>query len=315
VVSGADAKSGVVVLWGESDHLLRLAAAEAFGGVRATEIDAVDWQPGATADLATPSLFGEPRALLVSNSQHLREEALVEVASYAEAPSPDATLIVAAIVSSRAKGPPAALARALKGKAAVRRVAVDRKDLPSWVRSRASDRGMKSDAAAASTLVQTVGEDPAVLDQALAQIQSAYPAEGLTSQTVAAQFRGFGDRRIWELCDAAFGRNLPTATRCLAGILESREEPLAVLGGISSRLRDLLRVRSLPDRMPPAELARAAELRFEWQARRYREQARRFTPEELADIHARLVDADRALKLGAAGDVVLPMLVAKIARG
>jgi hypothetical protein len=66
--------------------------------------------------------------------------------------------------------------------------------------------------------------------------------------------------------------------------------------------------------MPLAELARAADLRFEWQARRYREQARRFTPDELAEIHARLVDADRALKLGGPGDVVLPMLVTKIAR-
>lgn len=313
-MSASETKSSVVLLWGESDYLLRLAAAEALGGVRATEVDGADWRPGATGDLATPSLFGEPRALLVSNAQHLGEEGLAEVADFAEAPAPDAKLIVAAVVSSRAKGPPAALARALKGKALIQRVAVDRKDLPGWVRSRARARGMKADPGGASLLVQTVGEDPAVLDQALVQIQAAYPAEGVTSHTVAAQFRGFGDRRIWELCDAAFGRNLPAATRCLAGLLEAREEPLAVLGGISSRLRDLLRVRSLPERMPPAELARAADLRFEWQARRYREQGRRFTPEELAEIHARLVDADRALKLGGAGDVVLPMLVTKIAR-
>jgi DNA polymerase-3 subunit delta len=314
-MSESEAKSSVVLLWGDSDHLLRLAAAEALEGVRPTEIDAIEWQPGATSDLATPSLFGEPRALLISDAQHLREEGLGEVVAYATAPSPDARLVLAAVVSSRAKGPPAALAKALKGKAEVRRVAVDRKDLPTWVRSRARAGGMKADPAGASALVQTVGEDPAMLDQALAQLQSAHPVEGLTVQTVAAQFRGFGDRRIWELCDAAFGRNLPAATRCLAGLLESREEPLAVLGGISSRLRDLLRVRSLPDRITPAELARAADLRFEWQARRYREQARRFTPEELAEIHARLVDADRALKLGGSGEVVLPMVVTKIARG
>ena len=313
-MSESETKGSVVLLWGESDHLLRLAAAEALEGVRPTEIDAVEWQPGATADLATPSLFGEPRALLISNGQHLRQEALTEVAAYAAAPSPDASLIVATIVSSRAKGPPAVLSKALKGKAEFHRVAVDRKDLPAWVRSRARARGMKAEPSGVSSLVQTVGEDPAVLDQALVQILAAYPAEGVTSQTVAAQFRGFGDRRIWELCDAAFGRNLPAATRCLAGLLEAREEPLAVLGGISSRLRDLLRVRSLPERMPLAELARAADLRFEWQARRYREQARRFTPDELAEIHARLVDADRALKLGGPGDVVLLMLVTKIAR-
>jgi len=86
-----------------------------------------------------------------------------------------------------------------------------------------------------------------------------------------------------------------------------------ILGGIAARLRDLLRVKALPDRMPPAELARAAGLRFEWQARRYRELARRFSLGELVDLHGRVVDADRAMKSGSTEDVVLPLLVAAIA--
>ena len=46
---------------------------------------------------------------------------------------------------------------------------------------------------------------------------------------------------------------------------------------------------------------------------RYREQAKRFSPEELAGLHERITWADRALKSGATDDVVLPMLVAAIA--
>ena len=101
--------------------------------------------------------------------------------------------------------------------------------------------------------------------------------------------------------------------RSLRTLLESREDALMILGGIASRLRDLLRVRSLPDRMPAAELARAAGLRFDWQARRYREQARRFSLEELVQIHAEIVEADRAMKSGASEDVVLPVLIGRIA--
>jgi len=63
----------------------------------------------------------------------------------------------------------------------------------------------------------------------------------------------------------------------------------------------------------PAEAARQAGLRFDWQVRRYREQAKRFSPEELAGLHERITWADRALKSGATDDVVLPMLVAAIA--
>lgn len=56
----------VTVLWGESGFLLREAAGALFGEVRPAEVDARQWTPGMTADLATPSLLGEQRALLVT---------------------------------------------------------------------------------------------------------------------------------------------------------------------------------------------------------------------------------------------------------
>jgi DNA polymerase III delta subunit len=118
---------------------------------------------------------------------------------------------------------------------------------------------------------------------------------------------------VWELTDAAFSRNAPAALRTLTGLLEAREEPLMILGGIASRLRDLLRVRALPPRMAPAEAARQVGLRFDWQVRRFRDQAGRFTEAELQSIHARAVEADALLKQGGAGDVVLSMMVMAIA--
>ena len=74
-----------------------------------------------------------------------------------------------------------------------------------------------------------------------------------------------------------------------------------VLGGIAARVRDLIRVRALPDRLPPAQVAKRAGLRFDWQARRYQQQARNFSIEELVAIHERIAEADRALKSGATG--------------
>ena len=305
----------VLVLWGDSDYLLRLAAAQSFGDLRPVEVEAGSWTPGATADLATPSLFGEGRGLLVSGAQDLPAEAVAEIAAYAAAPAPDAQLVLLAITSARAKGAPAKLTRALGKAAQVRRETVERKDLPGWLAARAKARGVAASPAGLRELVETLGQDPATLDQAIGQLGSAFPEEGVSPRTVIDQFRGFGDHRIYELCDAAFARDLPTAHRYLRSMLEAREEPLAILGGIASRLRDLLRVRSLPEGMPPAELARAAGLRFDWQARRYRDQARRYAPEALSDLHARVIEADRVLKSGGTGDVVLPMVVTAIAGG
>ena len=53
----------VTLLWGEDAFLLREAALAVFGELHPVEVDAADWQGGELQDLATPSLFGERRAL------------------------------------------------------------------------------------------------------------------------------------------------------------------------------------------------------------------------------------------------------------
>jgi DNA polymerase-3 subunit delta len=303
----------VYLLWGEDAFLLRESALEILGPeVRPREVDAAEWQGGETADLATPSLFGERRALLVSGCRSLSDDAMNELARYLTAPMPDAPLMLCAAVGERAKAP-ATLVKLVAPVGEVREVKLARKDLPSWVLTRGRYRGLEVAPEGAAALVEAIGEDPASLDQSLAQLRSAFPGERVTRDMVARQFRGLGEQHVWDLCDRAFGRDLPGAMRSLQTLLEARADPLLILGGIASRLRDLLRVRALPDRLPLGELARAAGLRFEWQARRYRDLARRFTLEELVDIHDLVAQADRTLKSSAEEDVVLPVLVAAIA--
>ena len=303
----------VHLLWGEDPFLLREAALELVGpDVQAREIDGGQWLGGELADLATPSLFGEARALIVTDCRSLPDEGLREVTLYLAMPDPDAPLVLCATVSERAKAP-AALVKLVEPVGSVREVKLARKELTGWLVQRGKRRQLDLAPEGATALVETLGEDPAALDQGLVQLGSAFAGERLTRELVAQQFRGLGDQHIWDLCDRAFGRELEAAMRSLRTLLESREDALMILGGIASRLRDLLRMRSLPDRMPAAELARAAGLRFDWQARRYREQARRFSLEELVHIHAEIVEADRAMKSGASEDVVLPVLIGRIA--
>jgi DNA polymerase III subunit delta len=307
-------RPAVALVWGESAFLVREAAQELFGGRRPVVIPAREWAPGGTADLATPSLFGEPRDVLVTDAQDLDEEAIAEIVRYAERPEASATLILAAVTGARAKGPPRSLAAPLKGRAEVRRAVVERRELPGWVAARATRvHGVTIEPRAAAALIDTIGEDASALDQALAQLAAGRAGERVTVDLVRDQFRGFGDRRVWELTDAAFSRDPARALRTLTGLLAAREEPLMILGGIASRLRDLIRVRSVPPRTPPAEVARRAGLRFDWQARRFAEQARRFSETELRAIHGRIVEADGLLKQGGAGEVVLSMVVLAIA--
>ncbi len=306
-------KSPVYLLWGEDPFLLREAAFEILGrDPQPREVEGGDWQGGELGDLATPSLFGERRALLVNGARSLPEEAMKELSAYLGSPVPDAPLVLIATVSERGKAP-AALVKLCQSAGHVSEVKVARKDLASWLGGRAKAKSVALAPDGAAALVDTLGEDTAALEQALDQLASAFPGQRIGRELVAKQFRGFGEQRVWDLCDKAFARDLPGSIRSLRTLLEAGEDGLMILGGIASRLRDLLRVRELPERTPPAEVAREAGLRFDWQARRYREQAKRFSMEELVGLHTNVVEADRALKSGATADVVLPVLVTAIA--
>jgi DNA polymerase-3 subunit delta len=303
-------RAPIALFHGEDPYLLREAALAFLepSGARATEVDGAEWAAGTSSDLATPSLFGEPRALLVTNAQALAEAGLRELTAYLDAPSPDATLAMTLV--TRARNPTPLMKSVSAAGGTVKAVALRRQDLAPWLVERAARRGVRLSTAGGAALVDVLGEDTAQLDRAVEQLGDAFPGLSIGPEQVQAQFRGLGEQRVWDLCDQAFAGREADALVTLRALLAGREDPLLIVGGIASRLRDLIRVRALPDRTPPAEVAKAAGLRFDWQARRYRDQARRFSPEDLERLHARVVESDRLIKGGVPEDVVLGTLVA-----
>ena len=301
-----------MLLWGDDAFLLRDAALELLGELKPTEVDAADWQGGELQDLATPSLFGEPRALLVTDLRSLPKDAMTELGAYLAAPDPASTLVLCCTTAERGK-PPAALLKMVEPVGEVRQVAVARKDLEGWVLARAGGHALDLSPQGARALVGTVGVETAQLVAAVEQLATAFPAQKVGPAQVHEQFRGLGEQKTWDLCDKAFARDLPGAIRSLRAIEEGGDEAIMVLGGIASRLRDLIKVRSLPERLPAGEVAKRAGLRFDWQARRYLQQARTYPLEELVRRHGRITEVDRALKSGATADVIMPTLIAEIA--
>jgi DNA polymerase-3 subunit delta len=303
----------VTLFWGEDEFLLRDAAHARLraAGVEATEVDARAWQGGETSDLSTPSLWGERRALLVLGAQGLPEHGVREVEAYLAAPAPDAVLVVTAL--ARAGKPPKLAASIQPSRGALVQVVLRKQDLPRWLADRAATEGLALSQPGAAALTAILGEDPATLHQAVIQLKSAFADRTVGPAEVQAQFRGVGEQRVWDLCDRAFAGRLGDALVALRSMLDEREDALVILGGIASRVRDLIRVRALPERLPAVEAAKRAGLRFDWQVRRYREQSGRFSPDELAALHGRIVEADRALKGGVPGSVLLPTIVAAMA--
>lgn len=306
------ARAPVVLFWGDDAFLLREAALTSLGGLHPTEVDAGEWQGGELQDLATPSLFGEPRALLVTDCRSLSKEAMAELTAYLASPDPSAPLLLACTTAERGK-PPAALLKLIEAVGQVRQVQLTRKDLEPWLLERAAAAQIQLTPPAARALVDVIGDDIGELASSLQQLGSAFAGQKITPAQIHQQFRGLGDQQTWDLCDKAFGKDLPGAIRSLRSLEEGGDDALKVLGGIALRLRELIKVRALPDRLPPKEVAAQAGLRFEWQARRYQQQAANFTLEDLVAIHDQVTEADRSLKSGGTGPVVMPALIATIA--
>jgi DNA polymerase-3 subunit delta len=305
-------RASISLFWGEDAYLLREAALSSIGSLHVTEVDAARWQGGELHDLATPSLFGEPRALVITDVRALTKDAMGELSLYLAGPDPEAVLVICYQVTERGKVP-AALEKLVRPVGEVTQVTIARKDLEPWLVQRARKAGLDLAPQASRALVDTLGQEPGRLLEALDQLGSAFAGQRITPQLVARQFRGLGEQRVWDLCDKAFGKDLAGAIRSLRSIEAGGDDPLKVLGGVSSRLRDLIRVRALPDRMPPAQAAKAAGLRFDWQARRYQQQARNFSMHQLVEVHGRIAEADRAMKSGSDGSVIMPTLIVAIA--
>ncbi|HEX7246899.1 MAG TPA: hypothetical protein VF351_02235, partial [Actinomycetota bacterium] len=163
----------IALLWGEDAFLLREAALARFGDQHPTEVDAAEWQGSELQDLATPSLFGEPRALLISDARSLTKDAIAELAAYLAAPDPDAQLVICCQVAERGKVP-AALDKTVKPVGDVVHVEIKRKDLEPWVSRRADALNLDLSVPAARALVETLGEEPGRLVAAVQQLASAF---------------------------------------------------------------------------------------------------------------------------------------------
>ena len=219
---------------------------------------------------------------MISDARSLSKDAVAEIAAYLGAPDPDAPLVICCQVAERGK-PPAALDKLVKAVGTVTQVAIARKELEPWVVKRAKDAGVDLGIPSARALVETLGEEPGALVAAIQQLAGAFAGQKVTPAIVAEQFRGLGEQKVWDLCDRAFGKDLPGAIRSLRSLEEGRDDPLMVLGGdLDPAPRPDPGPRAARPARPRTRSRRPAGLRFDWQARRYQQQARNFSMEQLA---------------------------------
>jgi DNA polymerase III subunit delta len=313
----------VTLVLGEEELLAERAVADAVAvarerlgpGTSVEEVRGGGLPDGFAMGLATASLFGGGRVVVVQEAEALDAPAREAVLGLAADPAA-ATAVVLLATRPVAPGRQGKFFKDLQRDAATVLVAkLKPSERSSWLRAEVRRLGRKADEAAVAALVDTVGHDLRELAGAVAKLHVAVPPPtALTAGHVAEFLAQTADRGIFELTDAVFAADAATALDRLDALFDQGEDPIRLLGFIASQLRLLLRVADHPE-LPKGQVAAllGGGVR-DWQVDRARRQLRRFRPGDLHRALDLIAEADAHIRNGTSSPrLLLELLIARLA--
>jgi DNA polymerase III subunit delta len=314
----------VTLVLGEEELLAERAVADAVAvaterlgpGTSVEEVRGGGLPDGFAMGLATASLFGGGRVVVVQEAEGLDAPAREAVLGLAADPAA-ATAVVLLATRPVAPGRQGKFFKDLQRDAATVLVAkLKPSERSSWLRAEVRRLGRKADEAAVAALVDTVGQDLRELAGAVAKLHVAVPPPTvLTAGHVTEFLAQTADRGIFELTDAVFAADAATALDRLDALFDQGEDPIRLLGFIASQLRLLLRVADHPE-LPKGQVAAllGGGVR-DWQVDRARRQLRRFRPGDLLRALDLIAEADAHIRNGTSSPrLLLELLIARLAR-
>ena len=187
------------------------------------------------------SLFGGRIGVMVVDAQLLRAEEAAVVADLLAQPGAEGRQVVL-VSGGRLPAPLGAYAG--KHGETVKVGKLRDRDVFSWIREAARERGLKLQSGAGEALVDRYGSDIGSLGQALDQLASA--DEAVTGGLVRERFRNQPDQPMWRFTDAVARGRLDDALRRLHDLLV-HNHPLALLAVVENDLRRRALASAAPD--------------------------------------------------------------------
>jgi DNA polymerase-3 subunit delta len=242
----------VHLLTGDDDLLLQraterllseLTSADAELSVETHDASELDALP----ELRTQSLFGGRVCVVVRGVQDVRADLKGELEDYLERPDEEAVVVLV----SRGTGKVQKIARLAKQHGEVTKVDTP----PDWktaewqsiVTGEFRRAGRKASAEAVAAILDHAGLDPSVIAVRVAQVAAATQGDAVAVDDVERVVEGHGRRSGFALADAVAERDAARAITLLRGSLEAGEAPLALLGAITFRFRQLQQARGGAD--------------------------------------------------------------------
>jgi len=284
--------SGPEDLLGERAVSLVLEQARAkHGEVEVSEVDASGYQPGALEVLASPSLFGEPRVVLVSKVEACNDPFLKDALAYLERVEEDVVLVLRhgggvrgkkLLDAIKAGGHPVVACDAVKKDA----------DKTAFVTDELRRAGRRADAGGVRALVEAVGSDLRELASAVAQLVADTKGT-IGAQVVEQYYGGRIEATGFRVADAAVEGKVGEAIALLRHALATGVDPVPLVAALAVKLRTLAKVAAMLGRggLSAGDLGLAP-----WQVERAQRDLKRWTPETLAFAIDSVAQADAEVK-------------------
>jgi DNA polymerase-3 subunit delta len=276
------------------------------------DLEADEYAPGLLATLASPSLFGEPRLVRVTNVEKCTDAFITESISYLQGPADDVTLVLRHGGGVRGKKLLDTIRSGVGGGIEVQCDEIKRDtDRIDFVNAEFRAARRKIAPSAVRTLVAAFADDLAELAAACRQLL-ADEADEISDRTVDKYYGGRVETNAFKVADIALaGRSAPAIVE-LRHALATGEAPVPIVAAFASKIRTMAKVSSF--RGSSGQAASALGL-APWQVQRAQRDVAGWSEAGLANAITSIAEADAAVKGGSRdAHFALELMVRTIAR-
>jgi len=269
-------------------------------GCEITTASAGSLTAGEFLGLTSASLFSAATAVVLTDLQDAAEAPGEELVAYAAEPSPEVAVILVHAGGPRGKR----LLDQLRAAAAVTEVKIEapkyERDFVGWARGESREVGAPLDDAAATLLVQAVGQDLRALAGAIDQLAATRDGDGpISADTVRKYFGGRADVRGYEIADAAIEGRFDVALERVRWAESTKVAAPVIVSALAAGLRSLAKLADVQAGVSDADAAKLVGAP-PFKIRSLKAQLRDWNPQGLAAAMDAVAAADLDIKSGEA---------------
>lgn len=291
-------RAGEEVLADRAVTRLLALAREADPTTEVSRVEAAAYEPHQLDSLVSPSLFGEPKLVLVPELEQMTDALLTDLLAYVEHADPEVTVVLRHNGGQRGKRLLDAITRSPYPVVTIEAVKSP-KDKAALVTADARRAGRRIEPEAVGALVDALGSDLRELLSAVDQLV-ADTAGTITLEHVNTYYAGRFEATGFTVADAAAAGDIARAITAMRHAIATGTDPVPIVAALAMKVRQLARVAAMGGRrsIGPKELGMAP-----WQVDRARRELSGWSDDALATAIVAVARADAEVK-GEARDPV-----------